>query len=105
MQVDTDSWKAAYRFRVVDSEGQSRVFEVDARGGENSSSAISSVYSQWVGALSEVALVNLEKRMKEEASALREAAEQNTERIAESRRIQASIFQVSCEQKFYSCRE
>jgi hypothetical protein len=103
--VDTESWKAAYRFRVVDSEGQSRVFEVDARGGENSSSAIGLVYSKWVGTLSEAALVNLQKQMKVEALALREAAELNTERIAESRRIQASIFQISCEQKLYSGRK
>jgi hypothetical protein len=99
MQVDTESWKAAYRFRVVDSEGKSRVFEVDARDGENSSSTVDSVYSKWVGALSEAALVNLQKRMKEEALALREAAEQNTERIAESRRIQARIFHICWEKK------
>ncbi len=93
-QIDDSSWCSARRFRLIAADGQSRVFAVDcAADCAADAAALATVdgqYGQWVRALARVALANLEEALDRESAELRSAAERDSERIAESRRIQAS---------------
>ena len=88
--MDNEAWIKALRFRILTNDGQSRVFEVAA---DSSCGTSVEAYRGWVGALSKAALKNLKIEMSLEATAIRQAAERNSERIAESRRIQVGSLQ------------
>jgi hypothetical protein len=95
-QIDDATWLAARRFRLIAADGQSRIFAVDAAGDASSSTpetpesknAADGLYGLWVHELATLALYNLEQALDREAAKLRRAAERDSERIAQSRRIQ-----------------